>query len=211
MSGLSLAKSRLVYVSSVAVLYGLFMTFFSVAEDYYAHRDHVLVALHKAKREQMAKHPERFESKLGSREIASIPFSNSVVSNGGEKRDLTELSEFYFSRYRELLAAGQSKQAIRTLSRIQKNSTDLDVQMKSTYFKALHFCQKSEEKKCLKEVDYMVTQSPDSVWTGKALVGLAEHYLKINRLPEVLLLKDVVKLQFKESKVVMTELNKLKL
>lgn len=204
------AKSKIFYIAGISVIYGLFVTFFSLSSGYLDSQEKVLSDLYKYKkvgsRSQMYSMTSGGESVGPSRGIASV--EPVKVDN---KADLTELSEFYFSRYRELAASGNSKQALRTLTKLQKFSTEIEVQMKSSYFKAVHYCTASQEKKCLKEVDYMVTQSPDNEWTGRALVLLAQHYAKVDRLSEVLLLKDVVKMQFQNSSVVMKELNRLKL
>lgn len=206
-------QSKLFYLAGISLIYALLVTFFSLSSGYLHSQEKVLAGLYQHKKSSLQAGGGKTDTRSvysqlndQARGIASLPNQNIE-----EKPDLTELSEFYFSRYRELIAAGNSKQALKTLNKIQKSSTQLEVQMKSSYFKAIHFCKASQEKKCLKEVDYMVTQSPDSEWTGRALVLLTGHYLKVNRLQEVLLLKDVVKLQFKDSAVVMRELNRLKL
>jgi hypothetical protein len=188
-------KRNLFYVIGLIVLYGLFMSFYSVSLVYFESQDKHFKTLAKNYKDQ----PLR-QSRRG---IASIE------SKRMERPDLSDLSEFYFSRYRELMKRGQSDQAVQMLSRVQNFSSDANMQMRSSYYKADYFCNKGLEKECLKQIDYMVSLSPESPWSGHALVLLAEYYSSHRKLQELLLLKDVISEQFKANSEVIQKLNKI--
>lgn len=171
------------------------MTFYSLSVGYFEKQDKQIKAL--------AKKYKYDPNQQAQRGIASIE------TKRVEKLDLSELSEFYFSRHRELMKRGESEKALRMLSQVQNFSSDADIQMRSSYYKAEYFCKKSNEKECLKQIDHMVSLSPESPWSGHALVLLAKYYSVHKRLQELLLLKDVVTEQFKNNPEIMQRLNKI--
>ena len=190
-------KSKSFYVFGLIILYGLLMTFYSFSVNYFEKQNKQYVHLVKNHRSDL--------SKSAKRSVASL------APEAVENPDLTDLSEFYFSRHRELMKKGQTSQAIKMLSRVQNFSSDADLQMRSAYYQAEIFCKKGNEKECLKQIDHMVSLSPESPWSGRALVILAQYYSVHNKLPELLLLKDVINEQFKKHPGVINQLNKLKL
>lgn len=189
-------KSKSFYAFGLIILYSLLMTFYSFSMTYFDKQNKNFV--HLAKTHQSL-------SKSSKRMIASIG------PTAQEKPDLSELSEFYFSRHRELMKSGKASQAIKMLNRVQDSSSDAELQMRSGYYQAEYYCKKGNEKECLKQIDHMVSLSPESPWSGRALVLLAQYYSQHNKLPELLLLKDVITEQFKKHPSVMNQYNKLNL
>lgn len=190
-------KSKSFYVFGLIILYSLIMTFYSFSMSFFEKQNKQFVKIaknHKSESLQSAK-----------RKIASIEPLNV------EEADLTDLSEFYFSRHRELMKSGKSNQALKMLNRVQNSSSDPELQMRSSYYQAEYFCKKGNEKECLKKIDHMVSLSPESPWSGKALVLLAQYYSIHKKLPELVLLKDVINEQFKKHPSVMNQFNKLNL
>lgn len=190
-------KSKSFYVFGLIILYGLFMTFYSFSVGYFERQNQKFVQLIKKKKLAEKNSPRR--------QIASIN------PKSLEKPDLSDLSEFYFSRHRELMKKGQSAEAIKMLSRVQNFSSDSEMQMQSSFFQAEYFCKKGNEKECLKQIDHMVSLSPESPWSGRALVLLAQYYSNHNKLRELLMLKEVITEQFKKHPSVMNQFNKLNL
>ena len=188
-------KSKSFYVFGIIIFYGLFMTFYSLSLGYFEKQDRRIRVL--------AKNYKFDSTSSVQRGIAS------VEAKRIEKPDLSDLSEFYFSRYRELMKRGQFDQAIKMLSRVQNFSSDADMQMRSSFYKAEYFCKKGNEKDCLKQIDHMVSLSPESPWSGHALVLLAKYYSTHKKLQELLLLKDVVSEQFKNNPEIIKKLNKI--
>ena len=177
-------KSKSFYVFGLIILYSLLMTFYSFSAGYFEKQNNQFV--------KFAKNHKSKTLESSKRMIASIE------PVAVEQPDLTDLSEFYFSRHRELMKSGKTNQAIKMLSRVQNFSSDAELQMRSSYYQAEYFCKKGDEKECLKQIDHMVSLSPESPWSGRALVLLAQYYSVHNKLPELVLLKDVISEQFKK-------------
>lgn len=190
-------KSKSFYVFGLIILYGVLMTFYSFSVNFFEKQNKQFVRIVKNQKNEMLQSPKR--------SLASI------APEAVENPDLTDLSEFYFSRHRELMKRGQAAQAIKMLNRVQNYSSDAELQMRSAFYKAEIFCKKGNEKECLKQIDHMVSLSPESAWSGRALVLLAHYYSTHNKLPELLLLKDVITDQFKKHPSIISQFNKLKL
>lgn len=171
------------------------MTFYSLSAGF-LEKEHKQIA-------KLAK--SQNSNSRSKRSIASVPLKLS------EKPDLSDLSEFYFSRHRELMKRGKKEEAIKMLGRVQQYSSDSEMQMRSSFFAAEYYCKKGNEKECLKQIDHMVSLSPESLWSGRALVLLAKYYSDHNKLPELLLVKDVVYEQFKKHPDIINSLNRLNL
>ena len=84
-----------------------------------------------------------------------------------------------------------------SLDKITQDSIRPEFVARAYYEKINIRCGQQLNKFCLDDIDTLVSQFPDSVWTGKALLTMSYYYQKNNRVTEAQALLNIVKTEFK--------------
>lgn len=136
-------------------------------------------------------------NKIKGRDIASIP-ENYAKQHKAQISDLEfELSGFYFSQIENFKKQKNKAAALEAIQKLQDSSTNKEYIAQSEYEKINLICNQNLELSCMKEIDAMLTQFPDSNWTAKSLLLLSHFYYKQNRITEAKSLIQVIQKEFK--------------
>ena len=131
-----------------------------------------------------------------SRKPASV--SKASAHRWGEPVDM---SEFYFSQAIELQKNNKIDEALRVLNKVTENSLYAENITKAMYLKVQYKCLNRMDESCLVDIDYLITQHPDSQWTGLSLKLLSNYYEKNHQFAEAKSLNNIIKKNFTKSTV----------
>lgn len=107
-----------------------------------------------------------------------------------------DMSEFYFSKYRESYGKKQNDVALKYLEKIKTNSLNAKSISRALYYKLEIQCKSEINDLCLADIDVMVSQYPDSDWTGKSLELLKNYYQKHQRRAEATVINEIIQKNF---------------
>lgn len=93
-----------------------------------------------------------------------------------------DTSKYYFTQIKTLKKNNNPTEALRVAELIKSTSADPDTLARAEYEKMAVQCREYKmNEECIKSVDYLVSQFPDTQWTGYSLVWLAKTYKKARR------------------------------
>jgi len=93
---------------------------------------------------------------------------------------------------------------------ISHSTSDVNDLARKYYAKAKDSCyQPKKEAECMANIDTLVTQFPESIWTGESLLLLTELYYRNNRNSQILDVIKILKTDFKQYKSVQLKVDYL--
>ena len=105
-----------------------------------------------------------------ARGVASIPQADIATS------------KYYFTQIKTLKQNKNPAEALRIAELIKSTSSDADTLARAEYEKMALQCRDYKmNAECIQSVDYLISQFPDTEWTGYSLVWLAKTYKKARR------------------------------
>ncbi len=120
-----------------------------------------------------------------------------------------DLTEFYFSQIDQFKKEENNQAALNVIEKIQAGGANSNFMAKAEYEKINLICTQKLEPDCLREIDVMVSQFPDSNWTAKSLLLLSHYYYKQNRVAESKSLINIIRSEFKSYKDLNADIQKL--
>ncbi len=188
-------KSNMQYVIFILVLFALQILAFTNFKEYESGVRAETVAYENLKIQNEKLMFELSALKTDSnRSPASIQSSAAGTQN--TNIEPIDMSEFYFSKYRESYGKKQNEQALKYLEKVKSNSLNAKSISKALYYKLEIQCKSEINDLCLADIDVMVTQYPDSEWTGKSLELLKNYYDKHQRRSEASVINDIIQKNF---------------
>lgn len=125
-----------------------------------------------------------------------IPASISESSNEARGSEPIDMSEFYFVKAQEYKKNNQLSEAINYLNKIKDNSFNSENRSQALFRKVEISCHKKIQDECLSDIDTLISQYPESKWTGKALLLLSDYYTKNRNVNEAKSLKKIIQTHF---------------
>lgn len=107
-----------------------------------------------------------------------------------------DMSEFYFTQAKALIQKNKVNEAVQTLTKVIANSLVAENIAKVTYLKIEYKCKATMEDVCLTDIDYLISQHPESPWTGLSLRFLARYYENKQQFVEARSLNNIIKKNF---------------
>lgn len=142
----------------------------------------------KVQRLQMAlKKQSPYQTTSKTRTVASLP-----------PKEIS-LDKVYFENLRNLKnSSNLSEEKLKLLSQKILQSSPESEALAETYFLMAQLnCEKfKKEDNCLSQIETLVSQFPESTWTGRGLLLLSQLYLKMNRTAEARSVLTVIKKEF---------------
>ncbi len=124
-----------------------------------------------------------------------LPASLSLELNQ-RRGEPIDMSDFYFSRAHDLYKKNQTAEALKVLEKVIQNSFVVENLAKARYLKIEYKCKSDIDETCLSDIDYLVTQHPESTWTGLSLQMLSKYYEKRQQFAESQSLGKIIKKNF---------------
>lgn len=187
-------KSNMQYVIFILLIFSLQIIFYSTFKEYEngVSKESVALELMKKKNNQL-----QFEiaNLKGQPDLGRLPASirPSLKNTTAEPVDL---SDFYFSKSREYKKHNNNALALQYLDKVIQVTLKSENIAKALYSKIEIKCGDNLEEACLAEIDILVTQHPESRWTGQSLNLLSNYYLKHKRVSDADSLKKIIKQNF---------------
>lgn len=183
-------NSNLQYVIFIIFIFALQILFYTNFCQYESGSP-----FHQAAIEKLKMQNEKLQTELSSLKTQSARKPASV----DVKKEPIEMSGFYLSKAKELILAHKADEALTYLDKVKNESLNQIQIPESVYKKVEIQCQKKREELCLSEIDFLVTQYPDSDWTGRALKVLSSYYQKEHRLLEMQSLNNIINQNFSKT------------
>ena len=121
-----------------------------------------------------------------TRGIASVPQTD------------IETSKYYFTQIKTLKKNKNPTEALRIAELIKNTSSDANTLARAEYEKMSLQCRDYKmNSECIQSVDYLISQFPDTEWTGYSLVWLAKTYKKARRQSDFKEIVSLLKNDFK--------------
>lgn len=93
---------------------------------------------------------------------------------------------------------------------ISHSSSDVNDLARKYYATAKEYCyEPKKEAECMSSIDVLVTQFPESIWTGESLLLLTELYYRNNRNAQIYDVIKILKTDFKQFKSVQLKVDYL--
>ncbi len=197
-------KSNMQYVIFILILFALQILVFTNFKEYESGLRNKAIAYEKLKEknQKLAFELATFKNK-SERSPASIAVFESANLVKKTFTEPIDMSEFYFSKYRELTKNHQDELALKYLEKIKINSLNSSIVSKALFYKVQVQCKNDILDSCLADIDALVTQYPDSEWTGRALIFLKKYYEKHQRRTEALLIKNIIQQNFAKNQKIL--------
>ena len=146
------------------------------------------------------KQNEALKVQLASLESQSqrLPASLSLELNQ-RRGEPIDMSDFYFSKAQDLYKKNQTAEALKVLEKVIQNTFVVENLAKARYLKIEYKCKSDIDDTCLSDIDYLVTQHPESNWTGLSLQMLSKYYEKRQQFAESQSLRKIIKKNFSQS------------
>ena len=110
-----------------------------------------------------------------------------------------DLADFYFMRSAELKRVKKNKEALEMLDQVHKFSGNDDNLARADYETIAINCENFKLlESCVQTLDKMVTQYPQSEWTGRGLIWLSKSYQGLSRGEEAHRIAEIIKNDFSE-------------
>lgn len=189
---INIMKSNMQYVILILFIFALQMIFytnFRQFESTFA-MDESTLHFYKKQNEELKVQLASLGSQ-STRQPASV-----TVKTGQHSAEPVNMSEFYFSQAQELYKKNKIDDAVKALEKIVDNTFVVDDIAKAKYFKISYKCKSEMNESCLSDIDYLITQHPESTWTGMSLQVLAQFYEKKQQLAESKSLRKIIKKSF---------------
>ncbi len=107
-------------------------------------------------------------------------------------------SKYYFTQIKTLKKNKNPTEALRIAELIKSTSSDANTLARAEYEKMSLQCRDYKiNTECIQSVDYLISQFPDTEWTGYSLVWLAKTYKKARRQSDFKEIVSLLKNDFK--------------
>lgn len=187
-------RSNMQYVIFILIIFALQMVFYTGFRQFEDGIQAEQLTLKKLNRQNEMLQLELVRlSSNSNRAPASISISKTQVQ---ENLDSIDMSEFYFLKALELYKSNQTDLAITYLDKIKANSLVQDNISMAAYYKIEFSCRKKLNDACLSEIDFLITQYPEAVWTAKSIQFLSHYYKKNQRSSDAEILNKIVSTNF---------------
>ncbi len=129
---------------------------------------------------------QSFDGRQQTRGLASVPSVD------------IDTSKYYFTQIKTLKKNNNPIEALRIAELIKSTSSDSNTLARAEYEKMALQCRDYKVNvECMKSVDYLISQFPDTEWTGYSLVWLAKTYKKARRQTDFKEIVGLIKTDFK--------------
>ncbi len=186
-------KSNMQYVILILIIFALQLGFYTNFRQYESHLNVDQTTLNYLKKQN-----EQYQVRISSLQSqeSRTPASVSKVKvrrGGGEPIDM---SEYYFSQALELYKKNKIDNALNILNKVVENTLVPENITKAIYLKFQYKCLNKMDDSCIKDIDYLITQHPESPWTGLTLKLLTQYYEKNHQFTEAKSLKNIIRKNF---------------
>lgn len=189
---INIMKSNMQYVILILFIFALQMIFYTNFRQFEAS-----FAVDQTTLNFYKKQNESLKVQLASLESQSLRLPASLSSELSQKRgEPIDMSDFYFSKAQDLYKKNQINEALKVLEKVIQNSFIVENLAKARYLKIEYKCKSDIDDSCLSDIDYLVTQHPESTWTGLSLQTLSRYYEKKQQFAESQSLKKIIKKNF---------------
>ena len=179
-------KSNMHYVIFILIIFALQLVFYTNFRQYETGSkvDQFVVQNLKNQNEKLKLALSAYRSN-SNRQIASV-----------ESKEPIDMSEFYFEKVAEFKKQNKTDLALNYLDKIKQNTLNPESLAKAAYLKLQIQCPLQFGEKCISDIDDLITQYPDSVWTGKSLKYLSNYYEKNHKKTEYEALNKIIQAYF---------------
>jgi hypothetical protein len=191
-------KSNVLYALFISFIFCLQIVIYTNFREYEAGRSVQMAMINqlKDKNEKLKFEVSILKTQNGGHQRQ--PASIEGISGSKGYQEPIDLSEFYFSKIREYKKNNQTKKALGLLDKINTQSLNSEYRSQALYEKIQIGCRIKIDDICLVDMETLVTQYPDSTWTGKALQILSNYYEKNRRINESVALRNIIKNNFEK-------------